>query len=275
MKILQLHSDNLDEIVFEHRNKEYGAYELRKSHDARVVKSFFAAICSLTFLIGTPVLIHHLLSEKKTVIDDSPFLTTPVDLSQNFKVEEQKATKPVHSDPPRTSSADVPLKVIKDSLITEDKKDSLPNSTNTNLLAAKVPGDSTSNDKKGSLPDTSAYSGAPLATIASTAPFNLASVDKAPEFPGGENAMRNFLENNIHFSQIALERKINGKVFVSFIINTKGRIEAIKILNSIGYGLDEEVVRVVTMMPVWKPGYFQGNAVSTIMNLPVSFNIIQ
>ena len=58
-------------------------------------------------------------------------------------------------------------------------------------------------------------------------------------------------------------------------LSQKGEVGAIKIIHSLGYGLDEEVERVLDMMPVWKPGYYHGNPVSTVLNLPVSFNLIQ
>ncbi len=85
--------------------------------------------------------------------------------------------------------------------------------------------------------------------------------------------MIKFLQKNLKYSDIAIENKIIGKVFVSFVIDEKGKPVNIAIMRSLGFGMDEEVIRVVSMMPVWTPGRYHNREVKTALILPVSFNL--
>ena len=98
-------------------------------------------------------------------------------------------------------------------------------------------------------------------------------VETDPQFPGGEKAMQKFLADNIVYPQEAKDNKIEGKVFVSFIVEKDGTISNIKILRDIGGGCGAEVVRVINMMPKWKPGMQKGKPVRVHYNLPVNFSL--
>jgi protein TonB len=92
-----------------------------------------------------------------------------------------------------------------------------------------------------------------------------------PEFPGGEADMMKYLKKNIRYPGQALAENITGTVYLSFIINTEGKVSQVKILKGIGGGCEEEAVRVVKSMPVWEPGKQNGNPVNVQLTLPVSF----
>jgi periplasmic protein TonB len=96
-------------------------------------------------------------------------------------------------------------------------------------------------------------------------------VEQQPEFPGGMSAMQQFLGRSLHYPTGAAQAGVSGKVFVSFIVGTDGRITDVAVLKGIGFGCDEEAVRVVRAMPVWKPGKQSGRAVRVKYNLPISF----
>ncbi|MGD9491983.1 MAG: energy transducer TonB [Bacteroidales bacterium] len=99
--------------------------------------------------------------------------------------------------------------------------------------------------------------------------FNL--VEKQPEFPGGEQALLDYIGSNIHYPKKARRKNIQGTVYVSFIIETDGNVSSVRVLRGIGGGCDEEAVRVVTLMPDWKPGYQRGKPVRVQFNLPIRF----
>lgn len=99
----------------------------------------------------------------------------------------------------------------------------------------------------------------------------LAVVEENPEFPGGISSMYQFLGSNLRYPLEAVENRIEGKVFVSFIVNDHGYIRDVKILKGLGYGTDEESVRVVLSMPKWKPARQNGKNVAVRYNLPLSF----
>lgn len=96
-------------------------------------------------------------------------------------------------------------------------------------------------------------------------------VEEAPQFPGGESARMLFLRNNIKYPQLALQNKIQGRVYVSFIIEKDGSLTNMKVLQGIGAGCDEEALRVARLMPKWKPGKTQGHEVRVVVNMPVNF----
>lgn len=104
-------------------------------------------------------------------------------------------------------------------------------------------------------------------------PVPLYNVEKWPEFPGGESAMMLFLSKNLKYTGSAHAINLEGTVYVSFVIWKDGSIRNIEIKRAVGAGLDEEVVRVVKLMPNWTPGIQNGRNVSVIYNLPVKFKL--
>jgi len=98
-------------------------------------------------------------------------------------------------------------------------------------------------------------------------------VEEMPEFPGGPEAMMKFIGKNVQYPDSAKELGIEGRVIAQFVIDTAGNLTDIKILRGIGYGCDEEVVRVLKAMPKWKPGKQRGKAVRVRYNLPVKFQL--
>lgn len=99
-------------------------------------------------------------------------------------------------------------------------------------------------------------------------------VEEMPSFPGGEPKVMEYIGKNIKYPQIARESGIQGRVFVSFVVECDGSISNAKVLRGIGGGCDEEAVRVVTNMPKWKPGKQHGKAVRVSYLLPVNFKLV-
>jgi len=98
-------------------------------------------------------------------------------------------------------------------------------------------------------------------------------VEKQPEFPGGTQEMYRFLGRNIKYPTAATRANISGRVFLSFIVTTTGKIQDVKVLKGIGFGCDEEAIRVVSAFPKWKPAIQNGQVVNVKYNLPINFQI--
>lgn len=94
-----------------------------------------------------------------------------------------------------------------------------------------------------------------------------------PEYYGGDIARNTFLAEQIIYPRAALESRIQGTVYVSFIVDASGKISDIKILKGIGGGCDDEVIRVVKLMPKWKPGTANGKPVRVLFKMPVYFKL--
>lgn len=98
-------------------------------------------------------------------------------------------------------------------------------------------------------------------------------VEQMPDFPGGEEALYKYLAGNITYPQKAKESGIQGRVFVTFIVEQDGSISDVRVLRGIGGGCDEESIRVVKTMPKWIPGKQRGKPVRVQYNLPVKFSL--
>jgi Ca-activated chloride channel family protein len=96
-------------------------------------------------------------------------------------------------------------------------------------------------------------------------------VETMPEFPGGEKAMKKFIAENLVYPPLVKERGIKGKVYLTFIVKADGTISNINVLRGIGGGCNEEAVRVVKMMPRWKPGMQRAQPVAVQYNLVIEF----
>jgi len=100
-------------------------------------------------------------------------------------------------------------------------------------------------------------------------------VESPPSFPGGEAARKRFLGENLKYPQMAKESGIQGKVYVTFVVEPNGSVSGIKILRGIGGGCDEEAIRVSKLMPKWIAGKQRGKPVRVQFNMPIKFTLQQ
>lgn len=98
-------------------------------------------------------------------------------------------------------------------------------------------------------------------------------VEKMPEFPGGEDAMRRYLARNIRYPLIAQENGIQGRVICQFVVNSDGKIVDVQVVRGVEASLDEEAIRVIKSMPNWTPGKQGGKNVRVKYTLPIRFKL--
>jgi protein TonB len=98
-------------------------------------------------------------------------------------------------------------------------------------------------------------------------------VDVPPDFPGGADLLNAFISLNLVYPYKALEKKVEGKVILEFVVKADGTLSDIKVIKGIGFGCDEEAVRVFQMMPPWEPAQCEGKNVATKVVYPVIFKI--
>lgn len=100
-------------------------------------------------------------------------------------------------------------------------------------------------------------------------------VEEPTEFPGGPTAMMKWLTDNVKYPEIAQENNIQGRVYVSFVIERDGSPTNVQVARGVDPALDREAVRVVSRMPKWKPGKQRGKAVRQKFTIPVLFRLQQ
>jgi periplasmic protein TonB len=103
--------------------------------------------------------------------------------------------------------------------------------------------------------------------------YNQAEV--SPTFPGGQDALSNYINNNITYPQTAIDNGVNGTIHVSFVVDEKGKVVNPQVIDNknLNDGLNEETLKMFNNMPLWEPGLVKGRKVKTRMELPISFQL--
>ena len=99
------------------------------------------------------------------------------------------------------------------------------------------------------------------------------TVDKMPEFPGGNDSLYKYMTKNFKYPVVAKDNKIQGTVYIGFIINEKGEVSDVEIIKGIGGGCDEEALKIIKNMPDWTAGKQNGEAVPVYLEMPVNFKL--
>lgn len=103
--------------------------------------------------------------------------------------------------------------------------------------------------------------------------YEIEEVSEEPKFPGGADAMRPFIGKNIRYTEAALKKRLQGTVYIQFVIEVDGTVNHVEIVSDIGGGLGEEAARVVRKMPKWIPGKLNDIPVRVRMEIPVKFRL--
>ncbi|GAA3966670.1 hypothetical protein GCM10022407_11180 [Hymenobacter antarcticus] len=118
-----------------------------------------------------------------------------------------------------------------------------------------------------SSPSSSSAASAATPTIYFTA-------DEMPAFPGGDAALLRFLSGRLNYPTAALDKRLSGKVFITFTIDSEGHLHDPRVVRGLGSGLDEEALRLVRLMPRWTPGKIQGQPVWVTLTMPIVFRAL-
>src|SRR5688572_13628416 len=237
-------------LVFETRNKNYGAYIIRREYSRTVLMAFLFSSILMIILICLPF-IKSLFSsgtDKTTA-----FSETEITLMQPPPIDESQPPPPPPPPPPPVQQTIkfTPPVIVKDEEVPQDEPP--PTQEELKDVAAGVVTQEGDKDAIELPIDEPGTGDAPVEI------FTI--VEEMPSFPGGEAALVKYLSENIRYPARARENGITGRVFVTFIIGKDGKVTESKILRGIGGGCDEEALRVVNSMPQWRPGKQRGEPV--------------
>ena len=258
------------ELVFQNRNKSYGAYELRLHNSQTTVKALIIASTLFTSLIISPMVYDHFF--KKPVIEDSgPIIVnlTPPPPPKTVKKIEPPATRPpAPAAPPRT------IRNVQ-MVVAPASPDQIEPPTTADIEAAIISTQTTTGIEGSGLNQINTATGTETGTtsppVIDNTVHTTANIEAYPEFPGGQAAFAKFMSRNLRFPETAAEIGVFGKVFVSFIIEKNGELSNIKIIKGIGAGCDEEAIRVLTKSPKWKAGVQNNQNVRVMYTIPINF----
>ena len=276
MSKVDLIDNNWVDLVFEGRNKEYGAYVLRKDTGKRNLKSMlivFAVIIAIMAAVAAKVAIENAFPKKVAMETDVELSKlaqkkeAKVEKKAPVKVEEQKVVEKVKSSVKFT-----PPVIKKDSEVKPEeelKSQEDLNKTNTAIGSFDVKGNDETGGEVLKAKEVIAQPEPPKEE--ETKVFDV--VEVMPTFPGGQQALFEWLSKNIKYPVVAEENGVQGRVIVTFVVERNGSITDVQVAKSVDPSLDKEAVRVVKAMPHWIPGKQNGSAVRVKFTVPVTFRL--
>lgn len=276
MAKIDLISRDWTEMVFEGRNKEYGAYRLRKNAGKRNLYSLITIFIAALAIWGGISLVKFVESRTKSVAQTSVAELSALNQPKNkAEVKQQKKVKleqPEKVVERVKSSVKFTAPVIKkdDEVKPEDElktQDELM-STKTAIGALDVKGNDDANGEVLKIKEAVAQP-EPKPEVEKV--FDV--VEQMPSFPGGPSALMEWLSNNVKYPVVAQENGVQGRVVVSFVVERDGSITDVKVVRGVDPSLDREASRVVRAMPRWIPGKQNGSAVRVKYNVPVAFRL--
>ncbi|MGE5496521.1 MAG: energy transducer TonB [Syntrophothermus sp.] len=263
---------SLDELIFANRNKDYGAYLLRR-HYARNISIALALSISIATAFSAASLV---LNRSADIIP------TDVPDKKDLTVNLNRPIAGIKEKPDRAS--DAPKGVHKPTVkymepeITPDylaKDELMP--TNAELINATPSTETRKGDVNGidyipiETGGTGGTDGTGSNRILIEEPQLFA--EQMPQFPGGTSSLLSFINENIRYPEIARRVSIEGKVYVQFVVEKDGSLSHMEVIKSIGGGCDEEALRVCRLMANWLPGMQNGKAVRVRMVIPFHFRL--
>jgi len=265
----------LDDIVFANRNKAYGAYALRKGYPAVVTRALIIGSAITALALFAPTLLDILTPEKKeeAMVEVDLMKLPPPPIDPN----EPPPPPPPPVELPKVNTVKfLPPEVKPDEEVPEETPPPAVEELKEAVAAEKTQEGDPNAEEVIAAPEATAAPTKAEVVVEAPAPKEdevFTVVEQNPEFVGGQAAMYAWLSKNIKYPAAASRANISGKVFVSFTVNTDGSITDAQVLKGLGFGTDEEAVRVVKSMPRWKPGKQSGRPVRVKYNLPISFQL--
>ncbi|MBA2613237.1 MAG: energy transducer TonB [Bacteroidetes bacterium] len=253
--------DSRNDIVFEGRNQDYGAFELRRNYNKRI-----------TFIIGGMLVFSLALMGLKKFMDrpkDEEIVekiqNVQIDLTPPPPIEEVPPPPPPPPPPPMVEMVKFTPPVIKDDAVEEEPQKLQEDVKDVNVSTKDQEG-----DKDIVAPPTEIKGPTEAA-----APEIFTIVEEQAEFPGGIAELGKYIQKNLQYPSMAREAGISGKCFLKFVVNENGDISNVEVLKGVSgcSDCDKEAVRVVKSMPKWKAAKMTGRSVKCYFNLPISFKI--
>ncbi|HWZ15163.1 MAG TPA: TonB family protein [Mucilaginibacter sp.] len=258
------------DLVFENRNKNYGAYYLRQHYADNMVRAMCITFLGLSTLLGlTAILRPANTDDHITVVDITPpTVIQPPPVQPNKKIEHPAPVKPIKPQAPAPTLATqrfVPPVVVKDPDVTEKIVQNKDLTGNMGQVDTK--------GKTGENVMPTETTGTGTTPVEDTKVYTIGGLEFMPQPIGGESAWAKFLNKNLRYPISAQEEGVSGKVILSFIIEKDGSLSNIVVQRAAGHGFDEEALRVLKLAKAWKPGMQNGQPVRVRYAIPINFQL--
>ncbi len=245
-----------DDIVFEDRNKEYGAYKLRKKYNRTVLFSLVIGIIILSTAIIAPYLNAKALENRQKKAERQ------VEIKLENLDQPNETVAPPPPPPPPPADVVAAAKYIPPVVVDSIKPEEVSQLMTADEAQVEVQNQEVVEvvaEVKEEVQEEEAE------------PEPFIRVEEMPEFPGGIEELLKYVYANTQYPEVAKENNIQGRVIVRFCVTAKGGVNQVSIFKSVDPELDAEAVRVVSTLPAFKPGKQGGKPVPVWFILPINY----
>ena len=281
MAKIDLYDPKWVEMVFAGKNKEYGAYQLRKGTSGRNIKSLLILVIAAALVGG---FLAWKVIEQKQAEEQQAYMEAMelANLQKQAKKEEKKKEtvkpkiEPKKEIPVARETQKFTAPVIKkDELVKEENQVKQMDKLDEKVAVGTENKEGTKDRLAEAVRSDIAVAAPPPPPApkpeVSNKVFDV--VEEMPHFPGGAAALQAFLSSNTKYPVVAQENGVQGRVIVSFVVERDGSITDVRVVRSVDPSLDREASRVVRSMPRWSPGKQNGSAVRVKYTVPVVFRL--
>lgn len=248
-----------DDIVFEERNKEYGAYCLRKKYNRNVIIAIIIGVAVISTAIITPYL------NAKAAASRSKRTERQVEIKMENLETPTDVVAPPPPPPPPPSDVVQQAKYVPPVVV-----DSVKPEDNVQLMTADQAQTEVKNEE---VTEIAVVQEVKEEVQEEAEPEPFVVVEEMPMFPGGELELQKYIASHVEYPEIAKENNIQGKVIVRFCVTSKGTVNQVSILKGVDPELDKEAIRVVEALPAFKPGKQGGKPVPVWYMVPIAFTL--
>ncbi len=278
-KDVDLSSKEWRDIVFEGKNKDFGAYEMRKKSDGRHNKAMIIVLIAVVIIFFALRLVNLALEQAAAnIVDEASQEIVQVDMGEQEEPEEEEEMVQIEEEKPEA----LPEEILNTMKVTElqiandeDVKAEDEIKSQDELQESQTAFGSTDFDK-GTDDLNVVREHKDEIIVEKKEPVKeevFVAVEQMPQFPGGDAELMKFLSKNIKYPTMAMENNIQGRVVVQFVVTKTGAIGEVKVIRSVDRDLDREAIRVCKSLPNFIPGKMNGQAVNVWYTLPVNFKL--
>ncbi len=279
-KDVDLSSKEWRDIVFEGKNKDFGAYELRKNSDARHNKAMIVVVIIIIIAFLIPLLIDTVLPKAEERPEDE-IEQTMVNLGNEVEEEEEQEEEQerYEEEKPEVLPEEVlnTVKVTELAIVEDDKVNAEDEIKTQDELQETTTAFGQTDFDKGTDDRNVVREHKDEIVVEEKKPVEenkvFTAVEQMPQFPGGDAELMKYIQKNLKYPPVAMENNIQGRVVVQFVVTKTGKIGEVKVARSKDPDLDKEAVRVVKTLPDFIPGKMNGQAVAVWYTLPITFKL--
>ena len=265
---LDLYKSQWLDLVFEGRNKKYGAYLLRKENSKTSLRALIIGAISFGVAIASPMLIDMIpAGDDDATLDEKVVLVDMNKPKENTPPPPPPEKKP---EPPKPKVDEVKFvepKVVEAKKVTEEIK-TVEELKDKNIAEKDQKGDK---DAQVTIDQPTGDNDKVVEVVEDNQVYSSAGIEVQPEFPGGAEGFAKYVQRNFRTPEV--DSDLKGRVFVEFVVEKDGTLTDVKVVRDLGYGTGAEAMRMLKNAPKWRPGEQNGKKIRVRYSLPILLDI--